>query len=286
METDGIIVLSQELCGFFLVSVWLKFLESLSGQIIEAGKVDAEEPGPVFNSHVNGTVPSFNKPKLAFWGFIRSVPLQKLEKRERDFFQVMVIILIRGLSTYRFWEMKTRRASGRQDVSVDWPDRCGGRGRRRPIRQAQINQKVLIIFIFHLWLLCAPHWCPWSAVTLSQSPLCPSLPALVAPLTVPLPICDWNRGEGVASCLVCRHVCGGILELVLVLYILYLCLGLTGHLWQLVKSWRVLEKSPRNRQTLCHNTAGRFSVQFLQRCAMSVWGENMVQWYFEKYSFI
>lgn len=38
-------------------------------------EVGVEKPGRIFNSHLDKTTPSFNKPRLGFWGFLMSIRL-------------------------------------------------------------------------------------------------------------------------------------------------------------------------------------------------------------------
>lgn len=208
----------------------------------------------------------------------------------------MVIILTRGLPNYRFWKMQTRRASGRQDISVHWYLIDGGGERQKEAHSADSDKQEGSNHFHFFTLGC---FAPPTGILGPQSPFpVSSLPLLSqrSPCTVPLPICDWNGEKGVPSCLLVQTcLCWDPWVGFGFVYFI----PLLGPPWALVTTCEELKsfrKSPRNWQTSRHNTAGRFSVQFLQRCAMwtrdwllatmSVCGENMVQWYFEKYSFI
>lgn len=115
----------------------------------------------------------------------------------------MVIILIRGLSNCRFWKMKTRRASGRQDISVDWYQMDGGGERQKEAHSADSDKREGSNY-FHFPPLAAlrPRQCPISHWESHPFPVS-SLPLLSqgSSLAASLPICDWNREKGVAPCL-------------------------------------------------------------------------------------
>ena len=110
-----------------------------------------------------------------------------------------------------------------------------GRGRRRLIQQTKINEKVLIIFVFHCWLLCTPV----SFVQSHPFPRLLSIPPLLM-LTVARSL--WPFGFGTETerrewhpTSACRRVCAGTLELVLFLYFCsfpWASLGPCDNLWR------------------------------------------------------